>query len=351
MKKNILTLLLSITVLLVLAQPPSGYYNNAEGKHGEELMQLLHTIIKDHTVLEYSDLWTTFTYTDKKEDGTVWDMYSSCSFTFGDDQDSGSGGTSECDKYNREHSFPQSWFNSANPMRTDIFHIYPTDKKVNSVRENYPFGEVGNSSYTSSNGSKLGTSSYTGYSGTVFEPIDEYKGDFARTYFYMVTRYYDVVEEWSAEMLNGTQFPAFKEWVVNLLLEWHEFDPVSQKEIDRNNIIYADYQHNRNPFIDNPNFAIDIWRYTNSTEPLIFAAQRVKVAPNPAQNTVNVETSLKGNVTLTVYNLLGNKLICLENILVNETNPISISVLPNGVYLISVESTQGKAITRLIVSR
>lgn len=351
MKKIILTLLLSLTVLIGLTQAPSGYYSDAEGKNGEGLMQSLHLIIKDHTALSYTALWDVFPITDVNEDGTVLDMYSSCEFTFVEDQDTGSGGTVECQLFNREHSFPQSWFNKNSPMVSDLFHIYPVDKKVNSVRDNYPFGQVGNATYTSSNGSKLGTSSYSGYSGIVFEPIDEYKGDFARTYFYMVTRYYDVAEGWSTPMLDGTKFPAFTEWALNVLLEWHEQDPVSQKEIDRNNLIYTDYQHNRNPFIDNPSYAKDIWDYVNSTAPSLFVAQRIKVSPNPAQNFVNVETNFRGNATLTIYNLIGNRLICHENIPAQESNSVNISSLPNGIYLISVESTGGKAITRLVVNR
>ncbi len=351
MKKIIFTLLLSLTVLFVLAQAPSGYYSGAEGKNGEELMQALHSIIKDHTVLIYSALWSVFPVTDVNEDGTVLDMYSSCVFIFGDDQDGGSGGTTECELYNREHSFPQSWFDKKSPMVSDLFHIYPVDKKVNSVRDNYPFGQVGNATYTSTNGCELGTSSYSGYSGVVFEPTDEYKGDFARTYFYMVTRYYDVVEGFNTPMLNKTKFPAFTEWALNLLLEWHEQDPVSEKEIVRNNLIYDDYQHNRNPFIDNPNYAKDIWDYTNSSSPNLFATQKITVSPNPAQDVISVKTSLSGNTTLSIYNLLGSTLIRRENIPAHETNPINISALSNGVYLICVESTEGKAITRLVVNR
>lgn len=94
------------------------------------------------------------------------------------------------DCYNREHSFPKSWFNDDSPMVSDAFHIYPTDGKVNSQRNNYPYGECANGTTLSPNGKvkalgKLGTSTFPGYSGTVFEPDDEYKGDFARSYFYM----------------------------------------------------------------------------------------------------------------------------------------------------------------------
>ena len=243
-----------------ICQPPTGYYSGTEGLAGEELMIELHNIIKDHTQISYNDLWDAFYYTDQREDGMVWDMYSSCNFNFFEDQDTGTGGTTECDVYNREHSFPRSWFGGAiPPMNSDLFHLYPTDKKVNAVRDNYPYGNVGSASYTSSNGSKLGTSSMSGYSGIVFEPIDEYKGDFARSYFYMATRYYNLIHTWSSEMLNGTQYPAFNDWAINVLLEWHQIDPVSSKEIDRNNSIYEIFQQNRNPFIDNPAFANLIW--------------------------------------------------------------------------------------------
>jgi endonuclease I len=251
----------------VFAQIPSGYYSDADGKTGVELKVALYYIIKDHTALSYTPgLWDAFQQTDKRPDGKVWDMYSSCNFIFVTNQDGGSGGTSECEFYNREHSFPREWFGGAvAPMNTDLFHIYPTDKKVNNVRASFPYGRVGNATYTSSNGSKLGTSNYPGYTGTVFEPIDEYKGDFARSYFYMVTRYHNVVQNWSSAMLANNQFPAFTTWALNLLMEWHEADPVSQKEIDRNNVIYSSYQGNRNPFIDHPEFADLIWN-ASSTE-------------------------------------------------------------------------------------
>ncbi|HSA04810.1 MAG TPA: endonuclease, partial [Tenuifilaceae bacterium] len=264
---HLMLLFVLLSSITLFAQAPAGYYDGANGKTGAELKTALYNIIKcnyenpseDHTELSYSALWTAFQYTDKRSDGKVWDMYSSCNFTFVTDQDNGSGGANECEKYNREHSFPKSWFNDGYPMYTDLFHLYPTDKKVNNVRGNDPFGEVTSPTYTSSNGSKWGDCSYPGYTGTVFEPIDEYKGDFARSYFYMVTRYEDVIQSWSTPMLDGTKFPAFSSWSKTMLIEWHNQDPVSQKEIDRNNVIFNDYQHNRNPFIDNPNYVDLVW--------------------------------------------------------------------------------------------
>ena len=246
----------------LIAQAPANYYQSAIGKKERELKTALYNIVKDHTVLSYTPgLWNAYKDTDAKSDGTVWDMYSSISrFTFGVDQDSGSGGTTEGDKYNREHSFPQEWFNGKSPMKTDLYHVYPTDKLVNNKRGSYPFGETNGESYKSAgNFSKLGRCTYPGYSGTVFEPNDEYKGDFARSYFYMVTCYEDKVSGWNSEMLNNTSYPAFTTWAMNLLLEWNRKDPVSKKETDRNNMVYSEYQNNRNPFIDYPQLAEHIW--------------------------------------------------------------------------------------------
>ncbi len=274
LRRIVFIFLVVLTPFWATSQPPSGYYADTENLSGEELMAQLHNIIKDHYEVTYTGLWDAFYYTDRRSDGKVWDMYTTCNFVFFEDQDTGSGGTVECDVYNREHSFPRSWFGGAvAPMNTDLFHLYPTDKKVNAVRDNYPYGKVGTATYTSSNGSKLGSSATPGYSGIVFEPADEYKGDFARSYFYMATRYYNIIDGWNSDMLNGTHFPAFSNWAKQLLLQWHQADPVSQKEIDRNNIIYEDYQGNRNPFIDHPEFALLIW--SQSTTPVTFTSTPV----------------------------------------------------------------------------
>ncbi len=245
----------------LVAQIPSGYYNTATGS-GSTLKTQLYNIIRNHTVRSYDQLWTDIQTTDDNASGKVWDMYSNCDFTFVTDQ-CGSY-TNECDCYNREHSLPQSWFISASPMVSDLFHIVPTDGKVNGMRNNYPFGETTSPGYTSGNGSKLGPCSFPGYSGTVFEPIDEYKGDFARNYFYMATRYENIIATWYANSteadvaLQNNAYPVFESWFLNLLGEWHSSDPVSQKEIDRNNAIYL-LQNNRNPFIDHPEYVYTVW--------------------------------------------------------------------------------------------
>lgn len=234
--------------LIAVAQTPSGYYSSAIGLSSATLKSTLHNIIDDHDVISYNGLWTAFEKTDVRADGKVWDMYSDCSFNFGSKQ---CGNYSNiCDCYNREHSFPKSWFSEGKPMYSDLFHLYPTDGQVNGRRSNYPFGECKNGTVYGKG--RLGNSTYPGYAGTVFEPDDEYKGDFARSYFYMLTRYMDVCSSWSTPMMSGGSFTP---WACSMLLKWNEEDPVSDKEIKRNNVVYSDFQHNRNPFIDYPELA------------------------------------------------------------------------------------------------
>lgn len=284
MHKKSLTLTISIVFLLLsvllYGQPPSGYYNSAQGLSGSELKTALYNIIKGHTVVTYTSIWTHFQTTDDKPNGKVWDMYSDIpgnppyEYTFITQQCSEASAPNEYYCYNREHSWPRSWYGSQEdvPMHTDLFHIYPTDAWVNELRSNYLYAKVNSPTTTTLNGSKLGPCSTTGYSGTAFEPIDAYKGDFARTYFYMVTRYENLVATWynysaiADAILQNNAFPAFETWYLNMLLQWHVNDPVSQKEIERNNTVYG-IQGNRNPFIDHPEYVQCIWATCLEDEP------------------------------------------------------------------------------------
>ena len=248
-------------VITASAAIPTNYYKSCEGKTGEALLQSLCSVISGHTQVSYKGLWDMYYDTDVKANGKIWDMYSNVEFTPGTDQCGTYSYVGDC--YNREHSFPKSWFSDASPMYTEAFHIYPTDGRVNGQRSNYPFGECANGERLSHNNyvgaGKLGACTFEGYSGTVFEPDDVYKGDFARSYLYMAARYYNEINTWDSDMLAGNHYPAFSSWAVNLLMKWTRLDPVSEKEINRNDIIYADYQHNRNPFIDYPELAEYIW--------------------------------------------------------------------------------------------
>ena len=281
-------ILLLIFATSLFAEIPAGYYDNANGLSGENLRSALYDIIKDHNPQTYDALWTHFQNTDKKSNGKVWDMYSDVpggtpayEYTFVTNQCGNYSGEGSC--YNREHSFPKSWFNDASPMYTDLFHLYPTDGYVNGMRENYPYGETTSATWTSTNGSKVGSCSYSGYTETIFEPIDEYKGDFARTYFYMATRYYNIFSGWISPMLSGNNYTT---WAINMLLEWDENDPVSQKEIDRNNAAY-DIQNNRNPFIDHPEYVGYIWAGDSPT-----------VDPEPTNHINNFSVAANGDTKI-----------------------------------------------------
>lgn len=258
LQKTIVFCLFAFSSLSVAAQAPEGYYNRASNKKERELKTALSSIISPHNQRTYKQLWKDFIQTDSREDHSVWDMYSSLKkYTFVKEQC----GTykNEGDCYNREHSFPKSWFHDQYPMYTDLFHLYPTDGKVNGVRGNDPFGETATPSYASADSlSKLGPCSFPGYTGTVFEPADEYKGDFARSYLYMATCYEDSISGWESPMLANNSYPAFDEWSVNLLLKWCRQDPVSSKEKNRNESVYK-IQNNRNPFIDFPGLEEYIW--------------------------------------------------------------------------------------------
>ena len=241
---------------MLLAQIPNGYYNAASGKSGQELKTALFKIIGPHTDVGYGGLFTVYQKSDLRPDGKIWDMYSGTT-NYSIDDHNGSY-SKEGDMYNREHSVPQSWFQKASPMKSDAFHVVPTDGYVNNRRENFPFGNVSAPTYTSNGGfSKVGRCANPGYSGTAFEPNDEYKGDFARIYFYMATCYENRIGSWGGVFGKGT-YPGMAQWELDVLLKWAKEDPVSKKEIDRNNAVYK-FQHNRNPYVDFPGLEQYVW--------------------------------------------------------------------------------------------
>ena len=260
--------IIPIIVCLLLSSTPSEYYDSAEGTTGYELKTALKVIVtKGHIDHGYSQLYDAYKSTDVdnyfEKNGSVLDMYSeipSSTDVYEYQHNIARCGdyTQEGDCYNREHIIPQSVFNYASPMKNDAHFVVPTDGYVNNRRSNYPYGKVRTYTWISSNGSQVGSNSTAGYSGTVFEPIDEFKGDIARMIFYFATRYEDQVNQWSHPMLNGTNEQVFSDWFLNILLQWHEQDPVSQREIDRNNAVFR-YQGNRNPYIDHPEWVSTIW--------------------------------------------------------------------------------------------
>ena len=271
--KTLLIVGLLFSVANIFAQIPTGYYDGTAGLSGSALKTKLSSIISSgHQTKSYDALDDEYPNSDKdsyyEKDGTVLDIYSENPtetdpyvYQFGVKKCGNYKIEGDC--YNKEHIFPQGYFNKASPMVSDIHHIVPTDGKVNGMRSNFPFGNVGSSvSYTSKNGSKLGTSNSVNYSGKVFEPINEFKGDVARMIFYFATRYEAKLKDFDAnDILTNTSFPGIQSWELEVLKQWHTQDPVSQREIDRNNAAYT-YQRNRNPFIDHPEYVDLIWGTT-----------------------------------------------------------------------------------------
>jgi endonuclease I len=286
MKKITFIFALLAIVFNSQAQIPAGYYTNATGT-GDVLRDQLRAIITNgHTSNSYDNLEDDFYYTDNLGSQKVWDMYAmdgngNAAYYFyynvsGDQCGSYSG---EGDCWNKEHSFPKSWWGGGSSIQyADLFHLVPTDGYVNNQRSNYPFGEVASPTWTSTNGSKKGACSFPGYTGTVFEPVDAYKGDFARNYFYMATRYMNSFASWETNVTHVIDGNNFTAWTINLLIKWHELDPVSTKEIDRNNAAH-DIQGNRNPYIDHPEYVCSVWGGACGTaNPQSFSATGVSVS-------------------------------------------------------------------------
>ena len=330
---------------------PAGYYNNANGLTAQPLKTALKNIITNgYQTLSYTPgLWNLYQFSDLRRNDAntadiIWDMYSDnptgpepYTYTHGVNQCGNYSAEGNC--YNREHSTPQSFFAQASPMVSDAHHIFPTDGEVNNMRSNFPYGEVTNITRISLNESKLGTGVNFGYAGTIFEPINAYKGDFARACLYMATRYEDQIisQNWSslgtanALFLSATdetdpakrRLQIYDAWQLNTLVKWHNQDPVSQKEIDRNNAIYYTSvntttsgnpvaQSNRNPFVDHPEFVAAIFNATGVLPVTVtnFTALKVKDALVLKWNATaetgfkqyDVERSIDGNK----FNFIGS---------------------------------------------
>ena len=200
----------------------------------------------DHT-------WSGFYITDRDADGYVIDRYSNERRKF-------TSSTSAVSGMNIEHSFPKSWWGGQNnEAYKDLFNLMPCESNINSSKSNYAMGKV--TSIKVNNGcTKVGTGpTSSGKTAQLWEPADQWKGDFARDYFYMVTAYSDLT--WTSnglDMLENNDWPTMQEWAYKLLLQWAKDDPVDEIERKRNDDVYS-IQQNRNPFVDFPYLAEYIW--------------------------------------------------------------------------------------------
>ena len=273
MKKWYMTCCLLTAMTLAWAQGPNNtgtYYKNADGERGEALKTALSAIItKGHTKIGYDGLYNAYKKTDSRPDGKVRDWYSNAT-NYTHVTDKAGSYKKEGDCYNREHSLPQSWFEgggNADYLKCDIVHVLPTDGYINNQRSNNVLANVNPNriSGQSKNGySKWGQCGVSGYSGTVFEPNDDIKGDMARIYFYVVTRYESNCTKWAsnatanAVFTSSSSYQPFKDWYYKMLVEWSQNDPVDELEIARNNAVHRE-QGNRNPFVDYPGLEEYIW--------------------------------------------------------------------------------------------
>jgi endonuclease I len=375
--KKYFSLLLLVNAI-VFAQIPTGYYNYATGIGYTLKTQLKTRITTGHVDQGYGSIWGLYTQSAFRDNyyennGSLLDIYSekptgTDAYEYSStSQQCGSYGA-EGDCYNREHLVPQSYFDSfqADPMKNDPFHVVPSDGKVNGDRNNLPFGVVASGTYLSSNGSKRGTNTVNGfsnYSGTVFEPIDEFKGDVARAYFYFATRYEDFMDDFystanastcqAKNMFDGSINKVFNDNFILLLIKWHLQDPVSAKEIAQNNAIY-NYQGNRNPYIDHPEYVCSIWSAQCATVNALSRdsfelLSNITVYPNPSNvQKINI-TSAVSIETIELININGQIINEVKNPIF-ESNTFTMEKLPQGFYFLKLSSDNQSVTKKVIIN-
>ena len=274
---SLLTLLFCFVILSIQAEVmPAGYYNAIQGKADAELKIALFQIIKGgerlaygtneyHTTtkvqngdtlwrkgdLEAYGTWHGFQLADRLSNECVWDMYSSTKRYFPIQGGSAAG-------MNIEHCLPKSWWGSTeNDAYKDLYHLNPADQAANNNKSNFPPGNLQDHNKLDNGVFFMGKD--TQWGGYAFSIIDEYKGDFARAYFYVATAYHDM--KWDtkyAQYVTNDSYLTFTPYLIEVLLQWHRIDPVSEKEINRLDAI-SSIQHNRNPFIEYPELVEYIW--------------------------------------------------------------------------------------------
>jgi|UPI0004873C72 endonuclease I len=381
--KQFFTFLAFLFFLNSIAQIPSGYYTTATGS-GLMLKTQLKKIIDNvndglssehlHTDQGYGALMTLYTHSAFRDnfyenDGSLLDMYSenptgTDPYNYTATSQQCGNYTREGDCYNREHLIPQSYFDNyaVDPMKNDAFFVVPSDGKVNGDRNNYPFGKVGTATYTSQNGSKRGNglnSGYAqGYTGIVFEPLNEFKGDIARAFFYFATRYEDLMDNFyttsnastcpAKNMFDGSTGRVFSNPFIDILVKWHTDDPVSPKETAINNDIYYNHQSNRNPYIDHPEYVGQIWNSFLGNSSFEFE-NSISIYPNP---TNNGSISINTNSTIDAM-----QLISINGQLIYDTkNPTKINEtytldnLPKGFYFLKLTSNSNSVTKKISVN-
>ena len=337
-KMRIALVVLSLLIGVVAqAEMPRDYYpDNLVGRNKGDLKTELHKLLKEHRRIEYGGYgtWVVFRESDVRADGTVWDMYSNIIRYF-----ASSGATKGM---NIEHSVPKSWWGDDYPYTVDgsfdLHHLVPSDADANSAKSNYILGEVTGTVKFDNGVSKGGYNDVKRLN--VFEPADEYKGDFARMYMYFVTCYQDYVwRSAGTNMFITGSYPTLNSYSQELLLKWHRQDPVSKKELDRNNAVYS-FQYNRNPFIDYPQVAEYIWG--DSTEYAFnfnAGSSEAPVLNVKSGDVVTFNSVIDNEVTTIQYKIAGRNIMSPLRLSVTDGRTFSVS--PTTLSAADVTSAQG----------
>ena len=341
--------------VLFFSQLPNDYYKETEGLSGYALKSKLHEILsKQIYSYYYGNIGGFYAKTDLdkyyENDNTILDIYSerpneADAYNYNLTQNISSA-NAEGEGWNKEHGMPQSNYYGIYPMYSDMHYLIPADARINQLRSNNPYGRTigaanncnkpNTTPCTTSNGSKLGKSITPGFTGTVYEPIDEFKGDVARYLLYFITRYEGLLNNFNymvkASPLDGTEEKGFEDWYINMLKEWNTLDPVSQREKDRNEAVF-ELQKIRNPFIDHPEWVDLIWSETNDV-----------VAP---QAPISVASSKIGKSFVTIswlpssdVDVLGYKIYVngIYNKYTKSTTTTIDRLLPSSTYNITVKA-------------
>lgn len=348
-------------ILLILpfklfATVPQGYYTTLNGKQSAALKTELHNILMADTSRYYSygsganHTWNGFYYTDRDTiNNLVIDMYSPTLRYFASNYIA-INFPAFGQVLHIEHSLPKSWWGSHEwAAYKDLNHLYPADGSTNLSKNDNPLGVVSGTPTKDNGISKIGPANYPDYSGNVFEPADQYKGDFARTYFYMATAYEHYKNLWDTSkpenIMQNNTYPVFKQWAVNLLLQWSRQDPVSQKELTRNEKVYS-IQGNRNPFIDYPDLAEYIWgnnvgtAWNISTSIKNSLSNEFEIKFNSTNSCFTVISEINVPIAYAIYTIHSQK-IAQDKSFTNSQIPIPNII--HGIYMLNI-TTEGMKI-------
>jgi endonuclease I len=382
--KNYILITIIIFSSNALYAVPGTYYNSIDtNKTCAALKTALFQLLSSNTTtsIPYSLVDDYFDKTDLKAakspqtGSVVSDRYSSdnpygadyCNYRFPTDFcGNRPSGSTECYCYNKEHVFPKSWFGGENvyPMYSDIHFIWPADSYMNFRKGNTPIGYVKNSSYTSHNGTKVGTSettlNYSYNSSLVFEPIDSFKGDFARAYLYVITRYEDSIINWvgrstSANVLDGNKYLGLKPWILQLCVKWSKLDPPSAFEIKRNDSVFA-IQGNRNPYIDHSNWVEKVFGINGKAQDCVSTAIHknntidFSIFPNPVKDAV-LNIQFTNNQTeesiIEIADILG-RIVYTQKINAGTSPIIDVSSLDKGIYFLNLLHKDSNSVSTFI---